>query len=59
MKVFDLGEGKVLIAKEKGELHAIGHKCSHYGAPLINGATLLHLVSGNDKHSIMFNSSFR
>ena len=37
MKVFDLGEGKVLVAKDKGELHAIGHKCSHYGAPLING----------------------
>lgn len=39
MKVFDIGEdGKVLVVKQKGEFSAIGTKCTHYGAPLINGA---------------------
>lgn len=40
MKVCDLGSegGKVLLVKQGGQIHAIGHKCSHYGAPLINGA---------------------
>lgn len=40
MKVCDLGTdgGKVLLVKQGGKLHAVGHKCSHYGAPLVNGA---------------------
>lgn len=40
MKVCDLGSdgGKVLVVKQGGSLHAIGHKCSHYGASLVNGA---------------------
>ncbi|GBP41546.1 Apoptosis-inducing factor 3 [Eumeta japonica] len=39
MKVFDIGEDqKVLVVKQKGEINAIGTKCTHYGAPLANGA---------------------
>lgn len=40
MKVCDLGSdgGKVLLVKQKGEIFAIGTKCSHYGAPLVTGA---------------------
>lgn len=39
MKVFDIGEeGKVLLVKQKGELNALGTKCTHYGAPLVSGA---------------------
>ncbi|XP_044738696.1 apoptosis-inducing factor 3 isoform X2 [Chrysoperla carnea] len=38
MKTFDLGEGKILLIKQNGVLSAIGNKCTHYGAPLINGA---------------------
>lgn len=40
MKVCDIGseDGKVLLIKQAGQIHAIGHKCSHYGAPLVNGA---------------------
>lgn len=38
MKEFDLGEGKVLIVREGSELYALGTKCSHYGAPLVNGS---------------------
>lgn len=39
MKVFDIGEdGKVLLIKQHGEISAIGHKCTHYGAPLVQGA---------------------
>lgn len=39
MKVFDLKDaGKVLLVRQKGKVHAIGTKCTHYGAPLVNGA---------------------
>ncbi|KAJ2942888.1 hypothetical protein O0L34_g15077 [Tuta absoluta] len=39
MKVFDIGEeGRVLLVKQKGEINALGTKCTHYGAPLVNGA---------------------
>lgn len=39
MKVFKIGEdGKVLLVKQKGEFSAIGTNCTHYGAPLVNGA---------------------
>lgn len=38
MKVFDLDEGKVLLVRQNGKLSALGTKCTHYGAPLVNGA---------------------
>ncbi|XP_048743918.2 apoptosis-inducing factor 3-like isoform X1 [Ostrea edulis] len=38
MKEFDLGDGKVLIVREGSEFHALGPKCTHYGAPLVNGS---------------------
>ncbi|XP_008207189.1 apoptosis-inducing factor 3 [Nasonia vitripennis] len=40
MKIFSLGKdgGEVLLIKQKGELHAIGTKCTHYGAKLNTGA---------------------
>ncbi|GLV38280.1 uncharacterized protein CBL_12929 [Carabus blaptoides fortunei] len=38
MKVFDLDEGKVLLVRQNGKLNALGTKCTHYGAPLVNGA---------------------
>ncbi|KOX70127.1 Apoptosis-inducing factor 3 [Melipona quadrifasciata] len=40
MKLLPLGESgaKVLLIKQKGELHAIGTKCTHYGALLHTGA---------------------
>lgn len=40
MKLLPLGEdgGKILLIKQKGELHAIGTKCTHYGALLNTGA---------------------
>eukprot|EP01125_Pyxidicula_operculata_P021563 TRINITY_DN835_c0_g1_i1.p1 TRINITY_DN835_c0_g1~~TRINITY_DN835_c0_g1_i1.p1 ORF type:complete len:573 (-),score=114.42 TRINITY_DN835_c0_g1_i1:76-1662(-) len=38
MRECDLGEGKILLIKDKGTFTAIGHKCSHYGAPLKSGA---------------------
>jgi len=48
-KVSDLKDGqmkevsvgttnKVLLIKDKGSFCAVGNKCSHYGAPLVNGA---------------------
>ena len=37
MKEVDIGKGKALLVKEFGEFSAIGHKCTHYGAPLIKG----------------------
>lgn len=38
MKEVALGEGKVLLVKEDGDIHAMGAQCTHYGAPLIKGA---------------------
>ena len=41
MKVLPLGGddgGKILLIKQKGEIHAIGTKCTHYGALLNTGA---------------------
>ncbi|XP_011251245.1 apoptosis-inducing factor 3 isoform X2 [Camponotus floridanus] len=40
MKLLPLGdnEDKILLIKQKGELHAIGTKCTHYGALLHTGA---------------------
>ncbi|XP_015126200.1 apoptosis-inducing factor 3 isoform X2 [Diachasma alloeum] len=40
MKMLPLGDegGKILLIKQKGELHAIGTKCTHYGALLHTGA---------------------
>ena len=37
MREVELGWGKVLLVKDNGELHALGHKCPHYGAPLVKG----------------------
>ncbi len=33
----ELGESKALVVKQNGQFSAIGHKCSHYGAPLSKG----------------------
>ncbi|XP_032663884.1 apoptosis-inducing factor 3 isoform X2 [Odontomachus brunneus] len=40
MKLLPLGDegSKILLIKQKGELHAIGTKCTHYGALLNTGA---------------------
>ncbi|XP_032899490.1 apoptosis-inducing factor 3 isoform X3 [Amblyraja radiata] len=37
MREVDVACGKALLIKERGEYCAIGHKCPHYGAPLVKG----------------------
>uniref|UniRef100_A0A3P9KVL4 Apoptosis inducing factor mitochondria associated 3 n=1 Tax=Oryzias latipes TaxID=8090 RepID=A0A3P9KVL4_ORYLA len=37
MREVDLGSGRALLIKEHGEFFAMGHKCPHYGAPLVKG----------------------
>jgi len=37
MKEVEVGGVKVLLLKSQGTYHAMGAKCSHYGAPLVNG----------------------
>lgn len=37
MREVEIGEGKALLVKEKGQFHAVGAKCTHYGAPLVKG----------------------
>ncbi|XP_005990326.1 apoptosis-inducing factor 3 isoform X2 [Latimeria chalumnae] len=37
MREVDVGVGKALLMKDNGEFYAIGHKCPHYGAPLVKG----------------------
>ena len=38
MKSFEINGQKILLANHKGELYAVGNKCSHYGAPLEKGS---------------------
>ena len=33
----DVGDFKALLIKQDGEFSAVGHKCTHYGAPLAKG----------------------
>uniref|UniRef100_A0A4W4F0C3 Rieske domain-containing protein n=1 Tax=Electrophorus electricus TaxID=8005 RepID=A0A4W4F0C3_ELEEL len=37
MREVDMGAGRALLIKEHGEFWAMGHKCPHYGAPLVKG----------------------
>ena len=38
MKEVSVGEeGQVLLIRQNGRYSAIGHKCTHYGAPLVKG----------------------
>lgn len=36
-EVEGIENGKVLLTKTKGKVHATSSKCTHYGAPLKNG----------------------
>ncbi|KAL1456948.1 hypothetical protein WDU94_001631 [Cyamophila willieti] len=40
MKEVEIGweDEKVLLVKQKGNIYAVGTKCSHYGAPLVKGS---------------------
>ncbi|XP_076255829.1 apoptosis-inducing factor 3 isoform X2 [Rhynchophorus ferrugineus] len=38
MKTVELDEKKILLVKQNGKISALGTKCTHYGAPLVNGA---------------------
>ena len=55
MKTIDIGEsGKALLVREHGQYFAVGHKCTHYGAPLATG----HLYNGRVRcpwHGACFN----
>lgn len=33
----DIGDGKALLVHQNGQFSALGHKCTHYGAPLAKG----------------------
>ncbi|XP_071789425.1 apoptosis-inducing factor 3-like [Asterias amurensis] len=37
MREVEVGSGKALLVKQLGVFSAIGHKCTHYGAPLVKG----------------------
>ena len=37
MREVELGNSKVLLVHQNGEFSAVGHKCTHYGAPLVKG----------------------
>jgi len=44
MKEVEVGGVKVLLLKSQGTYHAMGAKCTHYGAPLVNGEYMLCLL---------------
>lgn len=62
MREVDLGCGRALLVKENGEFSAMGHKCPHYGAPLVKGKSNSHWDESN--HAIkkiklyLFKTSF-
>ena len=37
MKEVDIGDTRALLIRDQGNFSAIGHKCTHYGAPLVKG----------------------
>ena len=37
MREIEIGEGKALLVYQGGEYMACGHKCTHFGAPLMKG----------------------
>lgn len=45
MREVDLGSGRALLIKEHGEFSAMGHKCPHYGAPLVKGESRFALFA--------------
>lgn len=54
MKTIDIGDGKALLVRDNREYFAVGHKCTHYGAPLSTG----HLCNGRVRcpwHGACFN----
>ena len=54
MREVDIGESKALVVHQNGQFSAIGHKCTHYGAPLVKG----YLGSGRVRcpwHGACFN----
>jgi nitrite reductase/ring-hydroxylating ferredoxin subunit len=41
MRQIDIGDGgHALLVRENGAYTAIGHKCTHYGAPLVKGSLM-------------------
>lgn len=59
MREVDLGSGRALLIKEHGEFSAMGHKCPHYGAPLVKGESLIltFLIIYNMIHLTSFSLS--
>jgi NADPH-dependent 2,4-dienoyl-CoA reductase/sulfur reductase-like enzyme/nitrite reductase/ring-hydroxylating ferredoxin subunit len=41
----EVGEDAVLLIRQGGQVHACGGECTHYGAPLADGAVLGHVVT--------------
>lgn len=37
VEVEGVQDGKVLLVNAAGKVHAVGSKCTHYGAPLVKG----------------------
>jgi len=45
MKAVEVDGTKVLLVKDNGTFHAVGAKCTHYGAPLASGTITTHLLN--------------
>lgn len=58
MREVELGWGKVLLVKDNGEFHALGHKCPHYGAPLVKGE-VIYIWEVGDSHPCQYRDSSR
>lgn len=56
MREVDLGSGRALLIKEHGEFSAMGHKCPHYGAPLVKGEQHVFRYDFNTLNNIYYHT---
>ncbi len=54
MKEVEVGEGKILIIKDKEKVFATGNKCTHYGAPLKTGVSTYIYIYNHYSHSYFY-----
>ena len=42
--VVAVGDDEIMLVRIDGEIHACGHQCTHYGAPLSEGVVSGHCI---------------
>lgn len=58
MKEFEIDGGKIVLVKDDNKFFAVGHKCTHYGAPLAKGKVGQPKVGQNQLSNFLFRRLF-